>query len=207
MCTYTHCGRRIFSCVCLRVSVRVKKRLRFLRCVSGALCTHAGLYVNQHSAASTHTHSLYLVSHSQQVVSHLVQVGGLACVDEAHHLFEDIWLHVIYLHTVLGGRRGRGGGNNTRRVSRNKRQREGKDRYFDSRSKPQIARVTFTTRIFKSSPELNSLTLLSAHKHTGTVRREGDTKQVPSDKKKIEKTLEPPEQSKHVAAKLQTTLW
>lgn len=54
----------------------------------------------------THTHTLYLVSCSQQVISHLVQVGGLACVDKAHHLFEDIWLHVIYLHTVLNGRRG-----------------------------------------------------------------------------------------------------
>lgn len=53
------------------------------------------------AGASAHTHSLYLVSCSQQVISHLVQVGGLACVDEAHHLFEDIWLHVIYLHTVL----------------------------------------------------------------------------------------------------------
>ncbi|KAK5913794.1 hypothetical protein CgunFtcFv8_008288 [Champsocephalus gunnari] len=42
-----------------------------------------------------HTLSVYLVSCSQQVIGHLVQVGGFACVDEAHHLFEDIWLHVI----------------------------------------------------------------------------------------------------------------
>ena len=87
---------------------------------------HAGLCANVHSNrcmkrghththTHTHTRSLYLVSCSQQVISHLVQVGGLACVDEAHHLFEDIWLHVIYLHTVLK-REERTGEENTRRV-------------------------------------------------------------------------------------------
>lgn len=54
---------------------------------------------------NTHTHCQHLVSCSQQVISHLVQVGGPACVDEAQHLFEDIWLHVIYLHAILNERR------------------------------------------------------------------------------------------------------
>lgn len=49
---------------------------------------------------------MYLVSCSQQVISHLVQVGLLACEDEARHLFEDIWPRVIYLHTVLNRWRG-----------------------------------------------------------------------------------------------------
>lgn len=60
------------------------------------------------------THALYLVICRQQVIRHLVQVGGLACVDEAHRLFEDIWLRVIYLHTVLSERRGNGGENTQR---------------------------------------------------------------------------------------------
>lgn len=43
----------------------------------------------------------YLVSCCQQVISHLVQVGSLVCVNEAHHLFENLWLHIVDLHTVL----------------------------------------------------------------------------------------------------------
>lgn len=43
-----------------------------------------------------------LVSSSEQVVSHLVQIGCFASVDEEHHLFKDLSLHVVYLHSVLG---------------------------------------------------------------------------------------------------------
>ena len=55
------------------------------------------IYTPPHSS-STHTN---LVSRSQQVVSHLVQVGGFARVDEAHHLLEHLGLHIVDLHTVL----------------------------------------------------------------------------------------------------------
>lgn len=43
-----------------------------------------------------------LVSSSEQVVSHLVQIGCFASVDEEHHLFKDLSFHVVYLHSVLG---------------------------------------------------------------------------------------------------------
>jgi len=43
----------------------------------------------------------HLISGCKQVVSHLVQVGSLVCVNEAHHLFENFRLHVVDLHTVL----------------------------------------------------------------------------------------------------------
>lgn len=43
----------------------------------------------------------YLVSCCEQVIGHLVQVGSLVCVNEAHHLFENFGLHVIDLHAVL----------------------------------------------------------------------------------------------------------
>lgn len=46
--------------------------------------------------------SYYLVSCCKQVISHLVQVWSLVCVNEAHHLFENLRLHVVYLHTILG---------------------------------------------------------------------------------------------------------
>lgn len=115
---------------------------------------------------STHTLSLYLVSCSQQVISHLVQVGGLACVDEAHHLFEDIWLHVIYLHTVLNGRRGQEGihrGFNKIKGKRRKRQM-----LWQSFKTTRSSRVFFYFMwISQNLPELNSLTLFSTH--TGTV--------------------------------------
>lgn len=43
----------------------------------------------------------YLVSCGQQIISHLVQVGSLVCVYEAHHFFENLWLNIVDLHTVL----------------------------------------------------------------------------------------------------------
>lgn len=43
----------------------------------------------------------YLVSCREQVVCHLVQVGSLVRVNEAHHLFENLRLHVVDLHAVL----------------------------------------------------------------------------------------------------------
>lgn len=43
----------------------------------------------------------HLVSSSEQVISHLVQVGCFASVDEEHHLFKDVSLHVVYLNSVL----------------------------------------------------------------------------------------------------------
>lgn len=43
----------------------------------------------------------YLVSGCQQIIRHLVQIGSLVCVNEAHHLFENLRLHVVDLHTVL----------------------------------------------------------------------------------------------------------
>lgn len=90
--------------MCKYVCLEVEEHLVLPRCIFGNIIMHTSLCVNVHSSrCDAHTHSLYLVSCSQQVISHLVQVGGLACVDEAHHLFEDIWLHVIYLHTVLNG--------------------------------------------------------------------------------------------------------
>lgn len=48
--------------------------------------------------------SLYtfnLVSCCQQVVGHLVQVGSLVCVNEAHHFFKHFRLHVVDFHTIL----------------------------------------------------------------------------------------------------------
>lgn len=45
----------------------------------------------------------YLVSCCQQVVSHLVQVGSLVCVNEAHHFFKHFGLHVVDFHTILTG--------------------------------------------------------------------------------------------------------
>lgn len=43
----------------------------------------------------------YLVSCCEQVIRHLVQVGSLVCVNEAHHLFENLGLHIVDLHTIL----------------------------------------------------------------------------------------------------------
>lgn len=116
------CFVTVQVCVCVcgwglrsiwRISgVFLRKLLCTLACVQMYIVTGAW---NVHIHTHIHTRSLYLVSCSQQVISHLVQVGGLACVDEAHHLFEDIWLHVIYLHTVLK-REERTGEENTRRV-------------------------------------------------------------------------------------------
>lgn len=48
----------------------------------------------------------YFVSCCQQVVGHLVQVGSLVCVNEAHHLFENLRLHIVDLHAVLTERDG-----------------------------------------------------------------------------------------------------
>lgn len=46
-------------------------------------------------------HNTHFVSSSEQIVSHLVQVGCFASVDEEHHLFKDLSLYIVYLHSVL----------------------------------------------------------------------------------------------------------
>ena len=44
----------------------------------------------------------YFIGRCEQVVGHFLEVGRLAGVDEAHHLFEDIGVHVADVNTVLG---------------------------------------------------------------------------------------------------------
>lgn len=43
----------------------------------------------------------YLISCCKQVIGHFVQVWSLVCVNEAHHLFENLRLHIVDLHTIL----------------------------------------------------------------------------------------------------------
>ena len=44
----------------------------------------------------------YFIGRREEVVGHLLEVGRLAGVDEAHHLFEDVRVHIADVNTVLG---------------------------------------------------------------------------------------------------------
>lgn len=48
----------------------------------------------------------YLISCCKQVICHFVQVWSLVCVNEAHHLFENLGLHIVDLHTILTRHKG-----------------------------------------------------------------------------------------------------
>lgn len=48
----------------------------------------------------------YLISCCKQVIGHFVQVWSLVCVNEAHHLFENLGLHIVDLHTILTRHKG-----------------------------------------------------------------------------------------------------